>query len=424
MNRIILSFTGLMVLAANVVKGQQYAGVNSSGVKEATTVSAERYSTSNNAEDDPSKAKSFTRTFPLGTADKVNLSNRYGSMVIRIWDRKEIKVDVDIRAYSNSEEDAQKLLDEVDIEAAKQGDQVVYKTNITSTNKNWGNGSRNGRRWRREVKVNYVVNMPAANALTLTQQYGNVDLQGLSGALSAKVQYGNFTAGNLSSNNNYITVQYGKTTIQQANKAVIKQQYGSGLKIETVGSLELNAQYSQVDVTTIKGNASIHQQYGSGLNIGSVDNLELDVQYASVDVNTIRGNANIKQQYNKLAIGTVGKLNLNSQYTGVTIGSLRGDGNFNMQYNTLSVANVGTGCKALNVDADYVNVNLAFANSFNASLDVETSYASFNYGDGISVNRQGTDEGHSSTKRYTGRIGNGSGATVKVDSDYGSVTFK
>lgn len=368
---------------------------------------------------DPVRTKNFSRTFPADRTDKINLSNQFGFMTIKTWDRKEVKIDIAISAYSNNDKEAQELINQVQIDAEKTGDVISCKTEIGRDNK-WS-----GRNKKREVKVNYVVYLPASNALTLSQQFGNVDLGDFSGALSAKVQYGNFVAGRLSDDNNYITVQYGKTTIEEVRRATIKQQYGSGLTIGTAGELNLTAQYAAVNITAVRGNAVIKQQYGSGLRIGSVNNLELSAQYANVNITTIKGNAVIKQQYNSIDIGTVGKLALTAQYANATIGSLRGDGDFNMSYNNFNLADVGAGCRNLNITGAYANLSIGFPNGFNADFSVHKSYGGFKYGDNVKARLESDDEErNSSTKDYTGKIGNGGAAIVKVRASYGSITFK
>lgn len=371
--------------------------------------------------DGPQKAKTFTKSFVAGTDDKIVLANQYGSLQIRTWDKKEVKAEVSIRAYASSEEEAQKLLDGVSIDAGKQGDQIVFKTRMDQPGGNWGSGSRNGKRWRREIKVDYIVYMPLTNDLSLSQNYGNVSMQDLNGTLYAKVQYGNFSAVNLRNANNYISVQYGKTDLQQVNKAVIKHQYGSGLTIGTVGSVDLDAQYAPVRINTVKDRALIKQQYGSGLTIGSTAQLDLDIQYASATVNTISGIARIKQQYSSLNLGTVGQLDLDAQYTSATIGNLKGNATIDMEYNKLAIGTVGSQCKSLNIDGDYLNINIGFVSGYNADLEVNTNYASFRYGDDMTVRLIG--DKNSSSKVYKGKIGNGGPGLVKVKSNYGAVLF-
>lgn len=417
-----------LMLAVNLVHAQntvesnpviQQLAVNVPKTEQEPNVIANTVQNSN--DDDPMRAKTFSKSFPADNSDKIMLSNQYGSIQVKIWDKQEVKVDVDIKAYGNNDTEAQKLLDGVNIEAGKSGDQITFKTKMEQ-NGSWGRGSNSGKKWRREVRISYVVYMPAANALTMSQNYGNIDMGDLSGALYVKVQYGSFTAGNLSNTNNYISVQYGSANIQSVNKAIVKHQYGPGLTIASAGTLDVDAQYTAVTLNTIKGNAVIKKQYGGELNVGSVENIDLDAQYTNVKLGTVKGNARVHQQYNSLNIVTVGKLEVDCQYANTTVGTLRGDGKFNMQYNRLNIDEVGTGCKNLNVDGAYVNISIGFDSGYSADIDVRTSYASFKYDGDIMAKQIGNDD--SNSKSYTGKIGKGGGATVKVKSDYGGVNLQ
>lgn len=371
-------------------------------------------------QNDPVRTKTFSKSFAMDGSDKLNLSNKYGDVLIKIWDKREVRVDVEIKAYSSQNGEAQRLLDETTVEAGKTGDLISFKTNMGNRDGNYGSRVRNGKIvWKREVKVNYVVYMPASNSLSMSTQYGNMTMGNFSGPLYAKVQYGNFTAGNLNSNNNYISVQYGKADVEEINVATIKQQYGSGLSLGTVGTLDLNAQYAVVDIKKIKGNAVIKQQYGQGLNVGSVDNLDLDAQYVNVAVGTVNGNATVKQQYNSIAIASVNKLNIRGEYANVKVGNLKGDGTFRVGYNKLIIDNVLTGCKSLIINADYATVSLGFGSGYHADFDVKTNYGGFRPGPASS--RTISDEDNS--RQYSGKIGNGGASKITIKADYGSVSF-
>lgn len=371
--------------------------------------------------DDASRVKNISKTFPADQTDKISLTNEYGSMVIKVWDKREVKIDVSIRAFASSDKDAQSMIDQVDVNVGKSGDQIFCKSSIGRSSGGWSLRNK-----RREVKVDYVVYMPASNPLSLSQEYGNVNIDSFSGPLSAKLEYGNFTAGNLSGTNNYISVQYGKTNIEELNKATIKQEYGAGLIIGTVRELDLNAEYAGVTINTIKGDAIIKQQYGAGLKIGTVNNLNLNVEYAGVNLNTVKGNAVIRQEYSSLTIGSVGKIDLKSEYAGVKIGALKGDGNFRMSYNNLSIDDIGAACRSLYVDVEYVAVNLGFADGFGGNFTLDKSYGGFKYGAGVKATQLGSEEDKRdrSSQKYSGKIGNGGSSSVRIKSEYGSVAFK
>jgi len=372
---------------------------------------------------DAERSKNFSKTFNVDNGDKISLKNQYGSMVIKTWDRKEVKVDVEIKAYSNSDKDVQKLIDEVSIDANKSGDMISVKTIMSDRDGNYGRKQRNGvTTWRREIKVSYVVYMPAVNALMAQQEYGSIELGDFSGPTSLKVQYGNLTTGNLNNTNNYLNVEYGKMTVQNVNTAVVKHEYGGGVSIGSVGTLQLDAEYVPVNVNTITKSANIKIQYGSGLTIGSIGgNLLLNSEYAKVNINNIKGNTVIKQSYSSLALASVGKLSLKTEYTNVTLGTLNGDALIDMDYNRLTVNEITPACKSFNFTGEYAGVSLGFSNNYNATFNVSTTYAGFKYGANVTSRLISDDD---ENKKYSGKIGNGGSASVNLKTEYGAVTFK
>ncbi|WP_113660835.1 hypothetical protein [Pedobacter nanyangensis] len=379
--------------------------------------------------DDPQRTKSFSKSYSIGRGDKVNVANIYGNIIVKTWEKNEVKVDADIRAFANSEDEAQKLIDNVTISSSKNGDEAMFKTQMEDRNGNWGNGNRNGKRWRREVKIFMTVYLPSNVALSATQQYGNLEIPDFSGPTALKVQYGKLITGDLSNVNNFISAQYTSVDLKDVNKATIKQQYGSGLTIASIGDLNLTAQYATVRIGDIKRNASIRQQYGSGLSIESVGNLDLDAQYASVKIGTVRGEAGIRVQYGSgLSIEQVGNLSLTSQYTAVRVGRLTGIFTAKSQYGgKLNIEKIEASSKTINVDAEYITVTLGFAPNFGGNLNVDTHYASFKYGENVNAKRVGVDEeerGSSSTKEYAGTIGRGGPSNVKATVRYNSITIR
>lgn len=416
MKKLILSASSLFILAAQVTAQEPSINVNT-GYKttEPTTIKSNAknknvtysytVSDANNGvnvkygdrtqevqDDSPFKAKTFTKSFSINRGDKINLSNQYGSITIKTWDKNEIKVDADIKAYAKTENEAQKLIDDVSITANRSGDVVSYKTEMGDRNGNWGSSVRNGKTiWRREVKTHYIVYMPASNALTVLQQYGNIVMGDFSGPTSIKVQYGNLTAGNLSNANNYISIQYGKGSVKDMGGATIKHQYGGGTTIGNIaGSLDLNAQYTSVNIASVNGVATIKHQYGGGTTIGTVSGaMNVNTQYAPIKINTLKGNFTTRAQYGKVLID-----------------------------------NIEAG-RDVDVDAQYSTVSLGFASNYAADFDVRTHYGSFKYGANVNARREGGDDrGYSSSKSYSGQIGRGGSAKVFVKLQYNTVTFK
>lgn len=408
-------------LPANAVS-QDYASNSKSTVS--TTQIQDDYQ-----DDGNQKAKTFSKAFSVSNGDKIALSNTYGNIIIRTWNKNEIKVDVDIKAFSTSDAEAQKLLDLVRIDADKSGDAINFKTVIDSEDGNWGKRMRNGKiTSRREVKVNYTVFLPLNNALTVNNKYGNVEMGNYGGPLSMKVQYGNFSSENLTGNNSNINIQYGKLNIGNAANLIVKHQYGGGITIGNVASLDMSAQYVSAKVNNISGDANINIQYGGGLTLGDVGALTLKAQYVKVVIGNIKkGNPTISQQYGGLAIESVGAINLSTQYANVSIARLRGDAEFTVRYNKLNIDNVAPSVKTLNIDGQYAGITVGFETGFNGNLDVDTQYAGFNVSNGkIAAKELKEDDSRSyrSRKQYNGKIGSGGSSNVTVKSQYGNINFQ
>lgn len=339
--------------------------------------------------DDPMRSKAFSKSFSVDRNDKINLSNQYGSLTIKTWDKKEVKIDADIKAYANTDSEAQSLLDDVDVSASKSEDGIVFKSSLSNPKGSWGRGSKNGKRWRREVKIYVTVYMPATLALTASQSFGNITMDDYVGPTSIKVQYGNFNVGKLSNVNNYISVQFGKTTIEDINQATVKHEYGSGLNIGSINTLKLNAQFVGTTIGTIKNNANIKQEYGSGLTIGKTGNLTLDANFVKVKIGAVTGNANISTEY--------------------------GGG--------LNIDKVEPSCKNLDIKAQFSKTNIDFGTNYNADFNVSTAFGGFNAGQNVSSKRTDDEKDYSQKKQYVGTVGKGGSANVKIKSEYGSVTI-
>jgi hypothetical protein len=334
---------------------------------------------------DGEKTKFYSKSYNIDKNDKVSLSNKFGSINIITWNKNEVKIDAEIKAYANTAAEAQKLIDGVEATSNKEFDLISYKTNTINTKGSWGKGSRNGK----NININVTIYMPAGTALTAIQQYGNIQMNYFSGPTSITVQYGNFTANSLKSNNNYIKIQYGKCDIKEASQAKINHQYGGGLNIGSIGELELVAQYTSVNIGEIKKTSTIQQQYGNGITIGST-----------------------------------GPLNATVQYSALKIGNLQGSLTSIVQYGKVNIDEVKEDCKAIVINADYTEVNLGFASNYNANFELKTNYGSFKWGDIIYAKKLGDDDkNYSQSKSYTGTIGENGSNSITIKSNYGAVSF-
>ncbi|OKS89389.1 hypothetical protein RG47T_4873 [Mucilaginibacter polytrichastri] len=235
------------------------------------------------------KIKNYSKSYSADGNDKLQLDNIYGKIIVNTWAKNEVKVDVQMKADANEADEAQKLIDNVNISDSKDGSLISFKTNYDkSGSNNWGTWFDSGKSRVRKIEINYTVYMPAKMALNITNRYGSTDLPDLSGKLIINNSYGSLVAKSLTNSANEIKIRYGSATIDNLTGSDINVAYG-------------------------------------GLNIGESDNLNADVSYGSAKIGKLTTSGTINARYSgQVQVGDVGKnvksLSVNASYSSVKLG--------------------------------------------------------------------------------------------------------
>lgn len=251
------------------------------------------------------KTKTYSKSYPLDANDRVKVSNEYGKINVITWDKREVKVDVVIRAEANQESDAQKLIDGVEIEDGKSGDQISFNTNIHRKNGfggmlNWGN-----RQKVRKLEINYTVYMPAKTDLDAEQSYGSINLPNMDGRVKVSSSYANVVIQNLTNTGNVIDGSYGNLKMGYLNGGKLDFSYGD-VDVTECNNIKADLSYGSFKLGKLKGSADMDISYVGGFKIGEV-------------------------------AASVKRLNINASYSGVTMG-MAGNSSFDFD---ITVSNSG-----------------------------------------------------------------------------------
>jgi hypothetical protein len=344
----------------------------------------------NNSEDNPiEKKKTITKSFTVDAKDKLSINNQHGEVKVELWNKNEIKVDITITGYGNSEKKAQELLDNVEIIDKREGEKISFKTLIDSDNDSWSWG--NNWSWKSDkknedcncpatkkgVEVNYMIYMPRTNSLAVSNKYGKTIIAQFAAPLRVTSNYGSFTSDRLTGADKDIFVQYGSSNIKQMDDG------------------DLHIAYSK-------------------LNIDKADNLKLTNNYGSVtldDINNLDGTF---------------------QYSSGKIGRINETGKLNISYSDgVQLSELSKTLKTLDIRSNYTAVKLPMNGDVNADFEVTTTYANFRYPQGkltFTVNPDENDDddrkmGWQSTKTYKGKIGKGSNTKITIKTNYAGVKF-
>jgi hypothetical protein len=321
--------------------------------------------------------KEFHKEFTAGANTSLEISNRYGDVVIQKWDKDQIVIDVKVTVEMPNREKAEKLLSYIDVIFAESGDLVSAKTYIDDKFNftGWGGDSK-------RFSIDYTINMPAATALTLANRYGNTDIDELHGMVNLDIKYGNITAGKLTRGNekplNRLILSYGKGTIDEAGWLDITIRYVGSMEITKSQAILLDSKYCK-------------------LSLGETSSVVGESKYDNIN------------------------LVLENGYTETTIGTLTKKLSYNGSYGSFSIDQIPEGFESIDLETHYMGVKLGISESANYKLDAKTSYGGLKYNEDNFKNHKRIIENNSS--EISGIVGKEEdpAATVKIISSYGSV---
>lgn len=326
--------------------------------------------------------KEFHKEYKAGKNDTLEISNRYGDVIIENWDKDQVVIDVKVTVDVPGRERAEKLLGMIDVQFTEGTSLIMAKTIIDD--------SFNFSGWGREKKfsINYTVKMPYVTNLTLANRYGNSDIDEIRGLVNIDVKYGNLTVNKLTRGNekpiNSIAVAYGKGSVEEAGWIDVYARFCSSLEIVKSQALLIDSRYSK-------------------FKIGNTSSIVSD------------------SRYDTYGIETINNLVMEAGYTTTNIGSLTKKLNYEAGYSSLNIEIVPAGFETIDAEVRYTQVRMGISESANYRLEGKSSYG------GIKLNEdkfkyQKRIVENTSTE-ISGVVGNGESPTAKVtvSASYGSI---
>jgi hypothetical protein len=327
--------------------------------------------------------KEFHKEYKAGPGTTLDINNKYGDVVIQSWDKEQVVIDVKITVELPNQEKAQKLLSYIDVKFSE-GENLISAKTVIDENfsfTGWGGDSK-------KFSIDYNIKMPAATALTLTNKYGNSDIDELNGLVNLDIKYGNLTAGKLTRGNikplSTLNLAYGKGTIDEAGWLDLMIRYVGSLEIEKSQALLLDSKYSK-------------------LSIGETSSIVGESKYDNIKINKINN------------------LVLDNGYCDVNIGELTKKLTYNGSYGSFEIESIPAGFEKLDADTRYMGVKLGIAESASYVLEAKLSYGGLKYNEDKFRNQRRIIENNKS--EIAGTIGDETApaSIVNISASYGSV---
>ncbi|PWK17374.1 hypothetical protein [Xanthomarina spongicola] len=338
-------------------------------------------STNNIEKEKHTKEKTIKKSFNVSANATLKIDNSYGNLDIVTWNENRIDIQVIITIKGNDEDKVQQKLDDITVDFDATNSLVSAKTIFNKSKSSWWNWGGNNNV---NMTINYVVKMPVTNAVDLSNDYGNINLDKLEGRATISCDYGKITTKELMADNNRISFDY-----------------TSNCYFEYIKSGEINADYS-------------------GFTIAKAKNIHVNADYTSSIIEAVE-DVNYVCDYGSIKINKANNIIGNGDYLTVTIGDVYKNVTLEADYGSIKIANMTENSGNVNIESDYTGIKIGHAPGYHFNFDINLEYASLKDSGDFQFNKRREESGENYYSGYYGA--SNSGNLIKIESEYGSVSF-
>ena len=329
------------------------------------------------------KEKTIKKEFTVSKDALLKVDNSYGNIDIVTYNGSTITIDVLIKTNGNNLDKVQEKLDDITVEFNATPNVVEARTMFNKNkSKSWWNWNNNNNV---NMEINYVIKLPITNNVDLSNDYGSINLDKLEGRAIISCDYGKITTKELMADDN-----------------ILKFDYTNNCYFEYIKSGKINADYS-------------------GYTVAKAKNLEIIADYTK-SVIEIAENIKYRCDYGGITIENVNNVDGVGDYLTTRIGNVYKNVSIRADYGSIKIDKITANAGNIDIESDYVGITIGYDSGYHFNFEIDLEYASLRDHDEFTFTKERTE---SSDKYYLGYHGNSSSNnTVKITSDYGSVSFK
>ena len=326
------------------------------------------------------KEKKIKKEFQVNANATIEVDNSYGNLDIVTWDENRVVFEITITTNGNNAEKVQKKLDDITVVFEASSSHVSAETEFNKDGSWWKWNNSN----KVNMKINYIIKMPITNSVNLSNDYGSINLDKLEGHATISCDYGKITTKELMAENNKISFDYTQNSY-----------------FEYINSGEINADYS-------------------GFTVAKAKNLVIKADYTKSTVD-IAEDITYNCDYGSVTIGKVNSVAGNGDYLSTRIGDVYKDITLKADYGAIKIERMTANAGNIDIESDYVGITIGYDSEYDFNFIMDLEYGSLRDHDDLEFTKKKIE---SSDKYYEGYHGSeNSGNTIKVTSDYGSVTL-
>lgn len=329
----------------------------------------------------------------------ISLKNQFGNIVLLPWDKKDLRLDFELKVMAKEKAQAEEVLNDMGI--VKRAVSGAYSLELR--------GADGGSNEERKIESTWTVYIPKAKfALIVANRFGNVNIPDYAcKALSAHVKFGALQCGSLQTDE---------------QKCELKVEHGS-LKLTDCKTANVQAKFSSIDITRCT-NLVLNVQHAEQVSIGTCTDLNLVCEFSGVTLDQAQ-NATVSLQHSGLKAKAVRNLNGSLRHSAIDIKEVAETLSIPSAEHSAIAASIVSAkdFKSATANAQFGAISLQIPKELEATYQFENKFGVIDIGKGIkTLNHTATE------KRFfqscTGSIGKANAsARIKLTGSHSTISL-
>jgi hypothetical protein len=330
------------------------------------------------------------KTVPTGKETTLEVSNKYGSIHITLWNKDSAYIRADVKAFATNQAKLKKMFDGITVNITESTYHVQARTeftqNINMLFENFKGMTSKLISYDSRVEINYYITVPEYLNLKIENKYGDVYMEDNTGDFSVSVSNGSFKANSLGKGST-IKIAFCDATIN------------------SITSGNIDASFSEI-------------------SIGEMRDLSINSISSKYDLNRA-GMIRLESRRDKFFISNIETLKGSSYFTDYKVNNLKKELNLTTRYGNVDAGIIEKGFETINITSGYSDITLEFDQGSSYNLDIRhiNSFLVLPHKN-IKTEQKALNEEKKEYMTY-GTVGKNPGTSqVKIDATRGNILLK
>jgi len=251
--------------------------------------------------------KRVQQSFKVNKQVSLELTNKYGQVILNTWSRDSILVKVKVTGYGRDRDAAENMLERVEFEFNQVGEYVIIET-VLDRSKGffkdlWNSISDYSKSLlgKTKLSIDFEIFMPVTGNIDINQKFGDIYLDDTQGNVSIDLSNGNLKIHELTKDFN-LDLSFGRANINTMKSGLVSLR-SAELEVEKASDIELKSSSSTVIINQL--NSLKMDSRSDKIRMDELATLRGDGSFSTINIKLLKRAVLADLNYGELIISQV-----------------------------------------------------------------------------------------------------------------------